>query len=408
MCANRTTDPIPDTPIPEAGGPPQARARELARRNQELSILNAIAQALNSTLDLDQALGTVLGLVAKLLGLETGWVFLLDEETEEFYLAAAQHLPPGLAEEPDRLAGSCYCLDTYLAGDMDGAANVNVVLCSRLHNLMSGTAGLAYHASIPLYAQGKEVGVLNVASPDWRELSPEDLDLLHTVGDLLGMAVERARLFARSAELGALQERNRLAREIHDTLAQRLTAIILQLETTQALLDAGAKPAQLQETVASALALARAGLEEARRSVADLRAAPLEGRTLAEALAMLAQEVQASAGLPMEWRLEGSVRPLPVRAEVGLYRIAEEALRNVVEHAQASHAQLLLTFLPRQVRLTVADDGIGFDPLQTPPDAFGIRGMRERAQLLGGSLLVQSRPGQGARLLVTLPLGGQP
>ncbi len=397
MCPERTSDIKPDK---DAG--------ELERRNRELAILNAIAAALNGTLDLDEALGTVLGLVAELLGLETGWVFLLDEESEEFYLAAAQHLPPGLASRPDLLAGSCYCLDTYQAGDMDGAANVNVVICSRLRGLMEGAAGLAYHASIPLYAHGKEVGVLNVASPDWRELSPGDLHLLHTVGDLLGMAVERARLFARSAEVGALRERNRLAREIHDTLAQRLTAIILQLETAEALLETGAEPARVQETVAQALSLARTSLEEARRSVADLRAAPLEGRTLVEALAQLVQETRARTGLPVEWRVEGSVRPLPVRAEVGLYRIAEEALRNVVEHARATQAQLLLTFLPRAVRLAVTDDGVGFDPLQTPQDAFGIRGMRERAQLLGGTLFAHSRPGQGARILVTLPVGGQP
>ena len=400
MCPEGTSDIRPNAIEPSRDASP------LEQRNRELAILNAIAAALNGTLDLDEALGTVLALVADLLGLETGWVFLLDEETEEFYLAAAQHLPPGLASHPDLLAGSCYCLDTYQAGDMDGAANVNVVICSRLRSLVDGADGLAYHASIPLYARGKEVGVLNVASPDWRELSPEDLRLLHTVGDLLGMAVERTRLFARSAEVGALRERNRLAREIHDTLAQRLTAIILQLETTEALLESGAEPSQLQGTVAQALSLARTSLEEARRSVADLRAAPLEGRTLVEALEQLVQETTASSGLPVEWRVEGSVRPLPVRAEVGLYRIAEEALRNVVEHAQATQAQLLLTFLPRAVRLAVTDDGVGFHPLETPPDAFGIRGMRERAQLLGGTLFVHSRPGQGARLLATLPVGG--
>ncbi len=100
----------------------------------------------------------------------------------------------------------------------------NVVTCSRLKNLVDGTDGLRYHASIPLYAHGKQLGVLNVASTDWRELSQEDLQLLYTVGDLLGIAVERARLFARSAHLGALEERNRLARELHDTLAQGLTA----------------------------------------------------------------------------------------------------------------------------------------------------------------------------------------
>jgi two-component system NarL family sensor kinase len=160
--------------------------------------------------------------VAELLDLHTGWIWLLHEETGESYLAAAQNLPPALAGSPRRMEGTCYCLDTFRAGDLDGAANVNVVTCSRLWGLVDGTDGLRYHASIPLYAHGKKLGVLNVTSADWRELSAEDLRLLYTVGDLLSIAIERARLFAKSVQFGVLEERNRLAREIHDTLAQGL------------------------------------------------------------------------------------------------------------------------------------------------------------------------------------------
>ena len=138
-------------------------------------------------------------------------------------------------------SGYCYCLDTYKRGDLEGAANVNVLTCSRLDGLVDGTDGLRYHASIPLYAQEKKLGVMNVASPGWRSLSPEDLQLLYTIGDLLSISVERAELFARSTRLGAVEERNRLAREIHDTLAQGLTATALQLESADALLDAGSR-----------------------------------------------------------------------------------------------------------------------------------------------------------------------
>ena len=92
-----------------------------------------------------------------------------------------------------------------MAGDLDGAANVNVITCSRLKKLIDGTDGLRYHASIPLYAHGKQLGVLNVASPEWRQLTPDDLRLLYTVGDMLGIAIERARLFAHSAEFGAVK-----------------------------------------------------------------------------------------------------------------------------------------------------------------------------------------------------------
>ena len=247
-------------------------AEQLRRRNRDLSILNTIAQALNRSVDLDETLRVALAQVAELLDLQTGWVWLLSEETGESYLAAAQNLPPALADNPYRMEGACYCLDTYQAGDLNGAANVNVITCSRLKHLVDGTDGLRYHASIPLYAHDRQLGVLNVASTDWRELSPDDLRLLYTVGDLLSIAVERARLFARSAQLGALTERNRLAREIHDTLAQGLTGIALQLESADALLEGEAPSERVQEAIQRALALARASLDEARRSVLDLRA----------------------------------------------------------------------------------------------------------------------------------------
>src|SRR5690606_29265312 len=130
------------------------------------------------------------------------------------FLAAAQNLPPALADHPRRMGGTCTCLDWYRYGEMNAPQNIT---CSRLENLVVGTAGLRFHASIPLMAHGKPLGVLNVASTDWEELSEDDLQLLYTVGDLVSIAVERARLFDKSVELGAVEERNRLARELHDT-----------------------------------------------------------------------------------------------------------------------------------------------------------------------------------------------
>src|SRR3712207_5048976 len=218
--------------------------KDLQRLNHELSVLNAIARELNRSVNLGEALEFTLAQVAELLGLRTGWIWLMNEDSAEPYLAAAQNLPPALADDPRRMDGSgyCYCLDTYKKGDLEGAANVNVLTCSRLSGLVDGTDGLRYHASIPLYAGEKKLGVMNVASPAWRGLDPEDLQLLNTVGDLLSIAVERARLFEKSARLGAVEERNRLAREIHDTLAQNLTATGLQIESAEALLEAGADP----------------------------------------------------------------------------------------------------------------------------------------------------------------------
>ena len=378
----------------------QEHAEQLQRRNAELSIINSMAQALNRSVDLDQTLHAVLAQVAELFDLQTGWVWLLREDDNQSYLAAAQNLPPALAHHPHKMEGTCYCLDTYRDGDLAGAANVNVVTCSRLKNLVDGTDGLRYHASVPLYAHGKKMGVLNVASTDWRQLSADDLQLLYTIGDMLSIAVERARLFERSAEVGAVEERNRLAREIHDTLAQGLTAVSLQLESADALLESEAEPARIRQMVQQALALTRANIEEARRSVLDLRAAPLAGRTLVEALALLAEEVS----LPVDLYVTGGSQPLPPRVETGLYRIAQEAINNVCRHAQASQITVTLVATPQTISLTVEDDGQGFDVNDVSDNRFGLLGLNERVKLLNGRFHIESTPGKGTRLEAVIPL----
>ncbi len=381
---------------------------ELQRRNRELSILNTIADALNRQVDLRQALQTTLAQVADLFSLETGWVFLVRPD-DNSYLAAAQNLPNVFVDEPQRMEGDCYCLESFFAGDMDGAANVNIITCTRLKHIVAIADGLRYHASIPLYAQGegvgrRKLGVLNVASAVWRDLSDDDLQLLHTIGDMVGIAVERAQLFERSAETGALEERNRLAREIHDTLAQGMAAISMQLETADELLNQTTNQQRAQAAIQQALKLTRANLEEARRSVLDLRAVPLEGRTLCEALISLLKDFETHTKIKTHFDGAGTHRPLPARIEVTLYRIAQEALANASSHAQARQLTLQMNMTPDHVAMVVEDDGIGFDPSQPMPHRFGLIGMSERARLAGGALEVKSCPGEGTRVEVTLPL----
>jgi two-component system NarL family sensor kinase len=218
-------------------------------------------------------------------------------------------------------------LDTFRSGDLKGAANINVITCSRLYGLVEGTEGLKYHASIPLYAEAKKIGILNVASREWRKLTSDDLSLLNTIADLMSIAIERARLYDRSVSFGAVEERYRLARELHDTLGQDLAAILLRLETLDARLDSGASQLTLKETVQQIMTLTRDSLDEARRSVQDLRAASLEGLNLTGALSKLVSDTRAL--FPNIWLVYESVgagRPLPVHVEAGLYRIAQERL----------------------------------------------------------------------------------
>lgn len=380
---------------------------QLEQRNWELSVLNAIAESLNREVDLAQALQITLAQVVELFKLKTGWIWLLHEKNEQTYLAASLNLPPGLEDNPRKMEGWCTCLTSYVEGNMDGAANVNVITCSRLSGLVDGTDGLRYHSSVPLYApQGKKLGILNVVSGDWRELSEDDLRLLYTIGDLLSIAIERARLFDQSAEYGAAEERNRLAREIHDTLAQGLAAITLQLETAELLMEAEEISGETRQRVHKALELAQDNLEAARRSVIDLRAAPLEGRTLAQALAELVEEQGSNNRSELSFKAAGGNHPLPQRVEVGLYRIAQEAVNNALLHAEAGHIELELAITSEETRMSIKDDGRGFDPANIDEDRFGLTGMNERAKLLGGTLNILTTRGKGTWLEVGVPMKG--
>jgi two-component system, NarL family, sensor kinase len=213
----------------------------------------------------------------------------------------------------------------------------------------------------------------------------------------LSIAIERARLFSRSMEAGAAEERTRLAREIHDTLAQGLTAITLQLETADALLEANQTGPRARQAVQQALALTRQNLEDARRSVLNLRAAPLENQTLREALEALARDYAARWNLQIEFtaNVSGS---LSAHLETGIYRIAQEALANAVRHAQAKTLIVTLTTTPDSALLVIEDDGIGFDPKRVTVGRYGLIGLNERAKLLGGTLDICTVPSEGTRI----------
>jgi len=371
----------------------------------DLSLVNALAHRLSHPLDVERVLESALETLAELLHLETGWAWLWTESTATARLAAARNLPPGLVKHPELMDGGCYCLWTYAAGDLRGAANVNVVRCSRLAKLVAESRELQCHASVPLYVDDRRLGILNVASADWRELSTDELNLLSTVGALVSLALERTRLAERGAALAAAEERNRIARDIHDTIAQSLAAIAMQLESADALLETP-NPPRAAETVRRALALTRSALEEARHSVTDLRSPPLAGRGLIGALRDLPTELEESLAEPVPITIEheGIRAPIPSAVEVGLYHIVREALANVLRHARATAASVRVTQSDGRLRVRIVDDGIGFDVARLPARRFGLLGMSERARLLGGELSITSAPDAGTIVDVDVPL----
>jgi two-component system NarL family sensor kinase len=380
-----------------------SRVSRRDRRTRELSILNAVAEALNDSVDVRQALQRTLVLVADLLDLETGWVWLTDPDTQHFYSAAAHNLPPYLLE-PVRMTGHpCWCIRSFAAGRLT-PKNIDVLECSRLYPAVQAgeveaTRGLRYHASIPLAFRGTRLGIMNLAAPSWRQLSRDDLRLLSTIAYQLGIAVERARLAEAATQLARAEERARIAREIHDTLAQSLTAIGLQIEGALQQMDSN--PQRARQRLEDALATSRLSLDEARRSVLDLRGGA-QARPLPEALAALARSFTSETGVRVRVQTEGQV-VLPLRVEAELVRIAQEALTNVRRHARATEVEVKLRAVPRGIRLTIRDNGRGFHTQLRKEGHHGLLGMRERARLLGGRLTVTSRPGHGTTVTVAVP-----
>lgn len=219
----------------------------------------------------------------------------------------------------------------------------------------------------------------------------------------LRAANDRLREYALQAEeLATAKERNRLAREIHDSLGHYLTVVNVQLEAAQAVMETD--PARAHAALSKAQSLTQEGLMDVRRSVAALRAAPTEHRPLPEAIRILVDECRA-AGVVAQLTVSGGPRPLPAQAELTLYRAAQEALTNIRKHAHASRADLTLDYGANgNVRLTARDNGVGS---AAPDGGFGLLGLRERVQLLGGVVNVSTAPGEGFRLEVEVPVGSE-
>jgi two-component system NarL family sensor kinase len=410
-----------DQPRQRRTTPRDADADVLRRRNRELATLKAIAETLNKGVSQHQIVTSTLPLVAELLGLHTGWLFLLDERAG-FYVAAHHNLPPALAYPGEPWVDECTCQKLMRGGELRLAAQV--VECSRLGGAAGDRRGLAYHASVPLVEGQRLLGIMNVATEHWDLFTPADLQILSAVGYQLATAIQRTQLAETATQMALVEERNRLAREVHDTLAQELAGIVLHLEAADALLDTA--PERARARIRQALAQARESLAEARRSVLDLRAGPLERQTLSAALEALGRRFAEEAGIAVSADVAlGGVR-LPSRIEEALYRIAQEALANVRRHAQASAVWITLRLEGDQAVLTIADNGRGF-AANVAPDAppalspassatnasaqpgghgFGLIGMQERAHLLSGTLRISSCPGAGTQIEARIPLEG--
>ncbi len=211
----------------------------------------------------------------------------------------------------------------------------------------------------------------------------------------------QAQLLVAAREAGVLDERQRMAREIHDTLAQGLTGIITQLQAAERAAD---EPAEWRRHLGNAVRLARDSLAEARRSVHAVRPGPLRTARLPEALAQVTAEWSRINDVRAEVTTTGTARPLHPEIETTLLRVAQEALANVAKHARATRAGVTLSYMEALLTLDVRDDGIGFDPALAAEDGgFGLTSMRQRVTRLGGTLEIESEPGSGTAISAGVP-----
>lgn len=256
---------------------------------------------------------------------------------------------------------------------------------------------------IPMKAGEKEVGFIGFCFYNRTTLTDEQLEFMQALTNQAIVAIQLTRLAEQSQASALLDERNRLAREIHDTLAQAFTGVSLQLEAAKGVLNGNPDTAQIH--IQRAGKLARRGLSEARRSVRALRSQALETDALADALQKNLAEATQDTALQIQFELRGSPIPLPEEIQLNLLRIGQEAITNTLRHAQATTLTLTLTFSPEQVCLRVADDGIGFD-IQSlmSVTGFGLVGIRERTDRCAGHLQIMSGVNEGTVIEVTLPL----
>ena len=252
----------------------------------------------------------------------------------------------------------------------------------------------------PMMMAGQLAGMIGIRFTGSRVFEAEEIELTKALAHQATLAIRLMRLSQQSREAAVLAERNRMARDIHDTLAQGFTGVIVQLEAAKGTLvrhdDTGTNV-----HIERASELARESLSEARRSVRALRPRSLRNATLCAALEDLLKKMTACAQLQASFQVFGLERVIPAQWEEDLLRIAQEALTNTIKHGRARTFRITLRFGQEVIELQLADDGRGFD-IDAEHDGFGLMGMKERVERMKGDFTIRSAQGHGTELVVTL------
>ncbi|RME72442.1 MAG: GAF domain-containing protein [Chloroflexi bacterium] len=394
---------------------------ELQKRVRFLSALNRVGYTVSQSLVVDDVLTNAMDAVFQVMPVDACWIYLQREGEAFLRLRAHRGLAPdvaGAVQSRHLQAGEGVSGQIWQTGQsllLNGAELADpqwqvepVIAAGQWQSL----------AAAPVSAKERIIGVVGIAARHAQAFTAAEMELLEAIGHQIGIAVVNARLYRRSREIAVLEERNRLAREIHDTLAQGFTGILVQLQAAERL--SLKRPELARQSLQEARELARQSLQEARRSVLNLRPTALENHTLDQVLADHVRRFEQETGITARFILQGYPNPLQPEVEQNLYRIAQEALTNVRRHAQASRVTVTLAFEERTVCLSVVDNGIGLGKLPDgngqqagngrsagPPadknGGFGLVGIRERAGLMKGWATFNSPTQGGTEVKVVVP-----
>lgn len=355
--------------------------RLIAERTRELQVLLDVTAAANRSLDLKETLATTLDLIVALVGASRAGVMLLDEPTGELIPYSLRPVRDVASDDLEKMLSTCRSvLD-------DGAA---------LYIAPDPEEGLLEPgALIPLESRGDRLGVLVIVGSQGGAFSTAQLALFQSIADQLGVAVENARLFARSEQAAVTAERNRLARDLHDAVTQTLFSSSMIADVLPKIWERN--PDEGRRRLEELRQLTRGALSEMRTLLVELRPAALADTDLGDLLEHQVNAFIARTRLQVGFERSVSHNP-PVEVKEAFYRIAQEAFNNIARHAEAAQVRVRLDGEPGKMDLTIQDDGVGFDAQTLEHEGLGLGIMRERARSIGARLEVVSRPGRGTRL----------
>ena len=380
--------------------------RQVVERNRRLAILNALAADTSESLDVEQVATATTRNVRAALNLETAGLALVAEGGTGLQLVGLDGLAgPFVPADGTRSLAEydCECQKAVALGQP--VVVVDAKESARCAGLL-GDERSRTCAAVPVKSKGRTTGALFVARERSRPFARDELELISAVGSQVGAVLENARLFSKTEALAVLQERERVSREVHDGLAQTLGYLNVQMAIVDRLLTDD-EPARARAELGEMAQVAREAYHDLRQAITDLRTPLSSAHGLRRTLRECAEAFSRHAGIPCHFEgHRGPPAAISPSVEVQLMRIVQEALTNVKKHAPGSEVWLSVEVRNNEAMVVISDNGSGFDVESALAGGrqFGLRTMKERAESVAGSLHIESSPGAGATVRVTVPL----